>query len=214
MTKIHIAIFTAENRKAILAALLVQCGLRGFEAKTATSGKPYLQAADGSLAGLAITHVRKAEPPISIMAVSENPALGLDAEVWPEVTDATFLASILAPEDAALIAKARQQGRDPATLLWVLKEAALKASGEVMHDPRQITVGVSPKGHIQATISAAATAPLPRCKLWVFDMASNVTNGAMILVVALAESEGRKTWNEPEFVCFQPSVELVRKSWQ
>ena len=125
MTQIHIATFTADNRSAILAELLKLQGLVNFEPQRAHSVKPFLRDNDGRQAGLAISHVRKTTHPCSIMAVSRVAALGIDAEAWPNGgTDQKFLASIAAAEDNNIIDKVQAVARDPATLLWVLKEAA------------------------------------------------------------------------------------------
>ena len=202
MSLIRIATFTPSTRSATLAELMTAHGLLGFEPHKSESGKPFLRAADGRQAGMAICHVRKASTPFSMMAVSDQAALGIDAEVWPtSESDETFLHSIAAPEDASLISKARKAGRDPVTLLWVLKEAALKASGEVMTDPRHITVNLSPKGHIEASTSASATAPLPRSILRVFELSTKAAKRCVIFAVGIAGLPGPETGPNLNVIC-------------
>ena len=214
MTLIRIATFTADNRSATLAKLLRAHGLENFEPRRAETGKPYLLAADGSLAGLAISHVRGPGTSCSFMAVSDVATLGIDAAVWPQPgADEIFLASIAAPEDAALIAKCRAAGRDPATLLWVLKEAALKAHGEVMTDPRHITVGLSTNGQIHALLNSAARAPLPRSKLRVLEWHRNNIEPDIILSVAIADMESRKNGTNLDVLCDNASAGFEDCDW-
>ena len=214
MPLIRIATFTQSTRSATLAELIAAHGLAGFEPQKSESGKPYLRAVDGRMAGLAICHVRKATPPFSVMAVSDEAAIGLDAEVWPKLaSDEAFLRSIAAPEDAPLIAYARKANRDPATLLWVLKEAALKASGEVMTDPRHITVSLSPNGHIEASTSAAATAPLPRSKLRIFELSTKTNVRGVILVAGISGLPGPENGPNLNVICAKADIQLHDCNW-
>ena len=214
MPLIRIATFSESTRSATLAELIVAHGLAGSEPQKSESGKPYLRAADGRMAGLAICHVRKAIIPFSVMAVSDETAIGLDAEVWPKIaSDEAFLRSIAAREDAPLIARARQAGRDPATLLWILKEAALKASGEVMTDPRHITVSLSPNGHIEASTSAAATAPLPRSMLRVFELSAKTTERDVILAAGTAGLLGLENGPNLNIIYAKTDIQLHDCKW-
>ena len=214
MPIIRIATFTQSTRSATLAELIAAHGLAGFEPQKSESGKPYLRAADGRMAGLAICHVRKATAPFSVMAVSDEAAIGLDAEVWPKLaSDEAFLRSIAAPEDAPLIASVRKAHRDPATLLWVLKEAVLKASGEVMTDPRHITVSLSPNGHIEASTSAAATAPLPRSILSLFELSSKTTERGVILAVGTAGLRGSENGPNLNVIYAKADIQLHDCNW-
>ena len=197
-----------------MAELTLAHGLVNFTPQKAETGKPYLLGHDSHKAGLSISHVRTATPPFSIIAVSMVPAIGVDAETSPKrCMDENFLISIAAPEDANIITKARAAGRDPATLLWVLKEAALKASGEVMTDPRHLTLGLSTNGHIQASASGAATAPLPRCILRVFEMHTNATEQRIIVSLAIVDIGGSKNGPNLDVVCDNPNVRLTACDW-
>ncbi|MEP6827709.1 MAG: 4'-phosphopantetheinyl transferase superfamily protein [Aestuariivirga sp.] len=214
MPLIRIATFTQSTRSATLAELIAAHGLVGFEPQKAESGKPYLRAADGRMAGLAICHVRKTIAHFQIMAVSDEAAIGLDAEVWPKIaSDEAFLRSIAAPEDAPFIARVRKASRDPATLLWVLKEAAVKASGEVMTDPRHITVSLSPNGYVEASTSTAATAPLPRIKLRVFELSTKTTERGVVLAVGIAALPGPENGPNLNIVCARADIQLHEFNW-
>ena len=207
MPGISLAPFTPDTRSAILARLLVLHGLPGAVEGTGPEGKPFLQMPDGSLRGLAVTHLHKAKMPLSLMAVAEMPMFAIDAEVWPSaVTDETFLNTISALEDVGVIARLKASGRDAGTALWAIKEAALKASGEVMNEPRNISVEPSPNGHYWAATSALATAPIPTAKvgLWRFKLMNSSQSG--ILAVAFASPHSGKAGlteeirvNAPEF---------------
>ena len=187
MPGILLAPFTNNTRSAILARLLTLHGLPGAVESKGPEGKPFLQMLDGSRRGLAITHLRRSQTPLSLMAVADEPMFAIDAEDWPRaVTDETFLNAIAAPEDVAVIARVKASGRDVGTALWAIKEAALKASGEVMNEPRNISVELSPNGHYWAATSPSGTTPVPTAKvgLWRFKMMSSGQSG--LLAVAFA----------------------------
>ncbi len=214
MTHVRIATFAAHNRSATLAELMKAQGLVNFTAQKAQSGKPYLLGGDRAIAGLSISHVRRARPAFSLMSVSETAASAIDAEVLStRLTDETFLASIAAPEDAKIIKSARSAGRDPVAVIWTLKEAALKAGGEVMTDPRHLALCVSINGHIQATASSAASAPLQRCILRAFEMHINGSEEVIMVVAAIAGLQGAKNAPNLDVVCDNPDVRLLCCEW-
>jgi hypothetical protein len=187
MPSILLAPFTPNNRSATLARLLALYGVPDAVESKGPEGKPFLQMPDGGRRGLAITHVRKAKTPLSLMAIAGEPMFAIDAEAWPSaVSDETFLKAISSLEDVAVIARLKASGRDAGTALWAIKEAALKASGEVMNEPRNISVEPSPNGHYWAATSASATAPVPTAKvgLWRFKMMNSSQSG--LLAVAFA----------------------------
>ena len=214
MPLIRIASFTKANRSSILADLVRSHGLTGFTPMRAQTGKPYLQVANGRKAGLAICHVRTISAPFSLMAVSDEPSLGIDAEAWREgQTDETFLRSIAAPEDAPLIARLRKKVRDPATLLWVLKEAALKASGEVMVDPRNLTVGLSTNGHIEASSSATSTAPLLGSNLRLFELSIQADEPSIWVALAITSLQRPKNAADFDVVVDDNDISLREFIW-
>ena len=187
MPGILLAPFTPNTRSATLARLLTLHGLPGAVESTGPEGKPFLQMPDGSHRGLAITHLRRSQTPLSLMAIADEPMFAIDAEAWPKAnTDETFLNAISSPEDVEVIACFKASGRDAGTALWAIKEAALKASGEVMNEPRNISVERSPNGHYWAATSASAMTPVPTAKvgLWRFKVMNSSQSG--LLAVAFA----------------------------
>ena len=115
-----------------------------------------------------------------------------------------------AAADAPFIAKVRKAGRDPATVLWVQKEAA---NGEVMVDPRHLTVNLSTNGHIWASPSAAPTAPLLQSKLSIFDLPTNQSKQTILLVIAVASHQPVKHKTNLDVLCDNPSLQLKRCYW-
>ncbi|MDE2384869.1 MAG: hypothetical protein KGO53_09640 [Alphaproteobacteria bacterium] len=196
MRVIHLAKFDASSRSATLARLLHDSGLGPAHAHADAGQKPFLETPEGEALGLAIAHCRAARPPFSVMAVAETPLLGLDVELWPKAADPALLAAVAAPEDAPLAARISALGHDPATFLWVAKEAALKASGEVMLDPRQIALTPSPNGHYLAASSASASAPMAETavRLWRF---SGVTGAGLGLLALAVLSPADTAWRNP-----------------
>ena len=197
MLGITLQSFTPDTRETTLQHLLGHENLNGATAQRAENGKPYLLASGGMRAGLAICHIRKSVPPLSLMAVSHEAQLGLDAEVWPSAhADLAFLNLIAANEDAELIQRLRTTGRDAATFLWVIKESALKASGEVMTDPRNVSIEASTNGHFWASASRAATGPVTEAfvRVWQFNL---------------------KGWSEPSLVAVAlsgPAAKAARRN--
>ncbi len=192
MLDIHLATFTATSRKPTLARLISAAGLPAAVAVKSPTGKPYLRAADGTSHGLAIAHLRKTNPSFSAMAVATKTQIGIDIELWPTATDQAFLASIAAPEDAPLIKRITALGQDPATFLWVAKEAALKASGEVMVDPRNISVKLLQNGHFYAATSASATAPVAQTHIRIWRFKVKGSNAATLLALAVVLQAGER----------------------
>ncbi len=207
MPEIHLATFTAESRSSTLARLLERACIPHAAVKRTATGKPYLEARDGALYGLAITHLRKASPPLSFMAVGSEPLLGIDTEIWPKETDAAFLDMVTTPEDKAAVAHISAQGRDAATWLWVAKEAALKACGEVLVDPKNISVKMSSDGHLLTSTSRAAKTPIGPALMRIWRFSANGQEA--LLAIAIGHEPGKarqgpETWRliGPEFALF------------
>jgi phosphopantetheinyl transferase len=173
---IPIAIFDERSRAQVLGSVDIFRDL---------NGKPYRRLGPSEIAGVSFTHVRQARPPFSLMALCDDPHIGIDAEVWPlGPADPVFLASVASPEDQAFLARIAVFARDPARALWVVKEAALKATGDVMIDPLDLAVEVSRKGHIRVSTARKASAPSVEIQVQVFQLKSN--NVAATTIVAVA----------------------------
>jgi phosphopantetheinyl transferase len=199
MLDIHLATFTTASRKPTLARLLEAAHLSHAVEKRSATGKPYLEGQDAMPHGLSISHLRKATPAFSVMAVANEPQIGVDMEFWPSESDTDFLASIAANEDSTLIKRIAALGRDPATFLWVAKEAALKASGEVMLDPRNISVELSPNGHLCAATSARASAPVAQAhiRIWRFEVRDS--NSVSLLALAVIAEPRQKAGDDGQW---------------
>ena len=207
MPEIHLATFTPESRSSTLARLIAQAGLPKVEVRRTATGKPYLEDSAGVKYGLGLTHLRKTSPPLSFMAVTREPLLGIDTEIWPKETDAAFLDIVATPEDKTAVANISAHARDPATWLWVAKEAALKACGEVLVDPKNISVKMSSDGHLFTSSSRAATAPIGSAlmRIWRFSANGQVA----LLAIAMGHEPGKapqssETWRllGPELALF------------
>lgn len=185
MAIVHIATFTAADRAEAAKALCAKIGAPGAEPAKAANGKPFLKSS-GKMLGLAVTHLRLASPPLSLMAVSDCPGLGIDAELWPaRGDDMAFLTTVSSPEDYPLVQRLHRQGRDGGRFLWVAKEAALKASGDVMTDPSHVKLQAE-GNRLVATASRLATAPFADVRLALFATAPAPGRDPFLLAVALS----------------------------
>ncbi len=85
-------------------------------------------------------------------------------------------------------ASLQKLGADPATLLWVIKEAALKASGEVMTDPRHLAVKRAGNA-FTVEPSVSASSPVPAAKICLFDLPSSASHPRVLLAAAQVDIE-------------------------
>ncbi len=164
-------------------------------------GKPYRRLSTNVLAGVSFSHVRQAKPPFSVVAVCDDPIIGIDAEIWPSgQADPAFLASVASVEDKPILAKLAPLHFDPARFLWVVKEAALKASGEVMVDPRDLAVKMSRNGHIKVSTSRRATAPFEEIGVRILQLRPREGDETVLLAVAAAGKDAMKiAFSEPDW---------------
>lgn len=183
MVELQIAAFSTETRNATLAKLGQSLGLASGNLAKNEFGKPFLQTPSGNSCGLAITHIRHAVIPFSLMVASKHVNIGLDAEIWPRgLGDDIFLRSIMAPEEITLAKAISQQGCDAGIFLWVGKEAALKASGQVMVDPRDIALSHVGKNLLRSATSKSATFKVVGTAVAFFTLTAET--GEKILVAA------------------------------
>ena len=187
MAIVHLAPFVKISRLSVQNELAAALGLTEARAAKAETGKPYLKAPDGSMRGLSISHVRRATLPLSFMAVTTRADFAIDAESWPaHEASSGFLTSVMTPQDKPLVEKLAGLCVDPAVSLWAVKEAALKASGEVMNDPRHLSATMSRNGHIWVESSATASAPLPPAQVFLFKFIMDPEQPAILLALAFA----------------------------
>ena len=189
---ITIAIFNAFNRESVLG---------GAKIIRDEKGKPYRRLSANVVAGVSFTHVRQARPPFSLVAMCNNPHIGIDAEIWPlGKADPAFLDSVASFEDRPILARLGHLNYDPARFLWVVKEAALKASGEVMIDPRDLAVEMSHNGHIKVSSTRRASAPFAEIGVRILQLKPREGDETVLLAIATTDIDAMKiAFSEPEW---------------
>ncbi len=177
---------TAGRRIEVLREMLLTLGQRNTETINLVrepNGKQKLVSEDGGKWYCNFSRVRNAPKSFGLVVLSGETQHGIDVEVWPEsAADADFLESISTFEDARAIRSLASLNRDTGTALWVIKEAALKCTGDVMIDPRHLTVSPFRDGIYRISPSPLAGAPVPD------------------VIVALFSIRALK-WPETEFIC-------------
>jgi len=96
-----------------------------------------------------------------VVAVSREREVGVDVEVLPRSHDATRPVSIAVSEEDLRLLPYLAERRDRAeTMLWSIKEAALKLTGDVMVDPGHMAARQIGEGIFRVAPSRAARAPI------------------------------------------------------
>ena len=198
MIDVQLACFDRSSRDAILSRLVEHEAHRISRSNT---GQPQLFLKSGQQFGFSITHVRKGLRPISLMAVAPGFQIGIDAENWPlDEADPAFLASVASDEDKAILAKLSHLKYDLARLLWVVKEAALKASGNVMVDPRELAVEMSHLGHIKVSTTRRTSAPFEEIGVRILQLKPSEGGEIVLLAIATHEKgEMNIAFSEPDW---------------
>ena len=177
---------TAGRRIEVLREMLLTLGQRStgtISLVRESNGKQKLESHDGRKWHCNFSRVRNAPQPFGLVAISNETELGIDVEVWPDSTaDADFLDSISTFEDARAIRSLASFDRDAGIALWVIKEATLKCTGDVMIDPRHLTVSPIRDGIYRISPNLLAGAPVPD------------------VIVALFRMKALK-WPKTEFLC-------------
>lgn len=125
----------------------------------AENGKPFLVLDQPRNIGYSLSHSHEVEV---IALLDEERELGVDLELWPHRTvDPVFWDSVASPEDDRILKMLGQTGQDAGIAVWVIKEAALKCSGDVMTDPRDLSVTHLAKNIFRVKSSAKARSPHP-----------------------------------------------------
>ena len=111
--------------------------------------------------GFSVSHFRLSQNKLTLLALCSQNDFGIDAEVWPEGDgDPGFIATIATSEDTASLKTLAAQKRNPATALWVIKEATLKAADQVNIDPRALAVLPFKNGVFKVVPGKRAMAPM------------------------------------------------------
>lgn len=169
------------------AAGLAEAGFQSIERDQ--SGKPVLRFEPGRHWGYSLSRFRTSHTPSVLMGICEDVDLGIDAEIWPNMTrDKDFLHSIMAPEDDKAIARLHVLNRDTGIALWTIKEAALKCCGAVMTDPRHVAVTAAKEGWWRVSAGALAGAPIPEISVKLVSIWQDHQQDAKILVAVAVAS--------------------------
>jgi 4'-phosphopantetheinyl transferase superfamily len=159
----------AQTRQQVLAELVGHRGIADFQIRHDDLGKPHLDISQAVSLSYNFTHGRGEAHSFGVIGLSDGPAIGVDCAVWTEgIFDRDFWASIAAPEDAGLVERLGGKTHDSAVALWVIKEAALKCVGDVMIDPRHISVSSTGGGGFQIGTSSLGRKPLPHIYVQLF----------------------------------------------
>ena len=182
MIELRLACFDGSSRGKVLARLAEH---QPHDVSRSHTGQPQLLLKSGQQLGFSIAHVRKGTRPISIMAVALGFQIGIDAENWPlGKADPAFLASVASNEDTAILTKLSKIKYDLARFLWVVKEAALKASGDVMVDPRELAVRLSYSGNISVSSTRNASAPFEEIGVRILQLRPSEGDETILLAIA------------------------------
>lgn len=100
-------------------------------------------------------------PDRTMVAISHGLDVGVDIEVvLADGGDIHSVPMAVAEEDRRVLPLLSDRGDHGETLLWSIKEAALKLTGEVMVDPGHVAVRCGRNGTFRVGPSRAATAPI------------------------------------------------------
>ncbi len=175
MNKIEICIVepdSIEQRQQIIEGIIkssFDLEIGSLKSQTDESGKPRLRSIGGDEIFYSFSHARKVDQPFGIGAISWDTEVGIDVELWPTGhADPDFLKAISTKEDEAAMAILNLRKHDSGIALWVIKEAALKCTGEVMIDPRYLAVTYQGAGTFLVQSSALAGAPHPDIRVRLF----------------------------------------------
>ena len=140
-----------------------------FEIFSADNVKPRLNFRSGQLVGFSVSHPRHSVISTELIAVVENCDVGLDAEFWPiESDDPSFLRTIASSADSGAIEVLSKSGRDAGVALWLIKEAALKCSGNVDIDPQHLSITALGNSTFRAAANNEALLPQPEVKVYLY----------------------------------------------
>jgi phosphopantetheinyl transferase len=99
---------------------------------------------------------------LTVIAVSAATEVGVDVEALPRDPDNYGSVPIVpAEEDSALLPCLSGIAAHAEIILWTIKEAALKLTGEVMVDPSHLAVRQVRRGRFKLSPARIASAPFP-----------------------------------------------------
>lgn len=140
-----------------------------FEIFSADNRKPRLNFRSGQLIGFSVSHPRHSVISTELIVVVENCDVGLDAEFWPIESDGpSFLRTIASSADSGVIEVLSKPGHDAGVALWLIKEAALKCSGNVDIDPQHLSITALGNSTFRAAANNEALLPQPEVKVYLY----------------------------------------------
>ena len=164
---------TTTERHNVFERLLAERGVDGYQPeqlKRDDFGKPYLEL-NKRLIGYNYSSARFSTGSFGLIAIVDDCALGIDIEQWTKQPgNEVFLESIAAPEDERVRGMLGKCGHDVGIALWVIKEAALKCSGEVMLEPSHLAVSMGRDGLFAVGPSQLAKGAILECKVALYEL--------------------------------------------
>ena len=166
MSAIYFSLIENENlAERELRIILTELGLNPAQAAKITklpNGKPKLETEHHTSIGFSRSNARFEGKKIVGIACVEDRDIGIDIELWSrQPADEAFLETVASREDTKILTALGRNGYDAGLALWVIKEAALKCTGDVMLDPRSLSVEITRDGLFRVSPSKQARAPHP-----------------------------------------------------
>lgn len=138
----------------------------------AATGKPILVFKHTRCVGYSVSHTDRIE---AIGLLEEEREIGIDLEVWPaQQSDPDFLDTLSCPEDVRVLRVLEKSGYNTGIALWVIKEAALKCTGDVMIDPRHLSVTHVAKNVFRVRSSSLARSPHPEIDVSLYALSNEI----------------------------------------
>ena len=160
------------------------------EMRRTATGKPFLVLTTPRNIGYSLSHARDIE---AIVLLDEERDIGIDLEILPAQKDnPDFLETVACPEDVRALKRLGRTGYDAGIALWVIKEAALKCTGEVMTDPGHLSVTHISKNLYRVRPSALANAPQPEIDVALYILSNEIVYLLAVSMPAGALRDARK----------------------
>jgi phosphopantetheinyl transferase len=180
-----------KNQDLLLSRALEHAGIdpgRSIKIQRAQNGKPVLDFDTAQAVGFSTSYARLEARTVALIALVPGRDIGLDVEIWPSrAADPVFLGTVASVEDARALRILGETGRDAGIALWVIKEAALKCTGEVVTDPRDLAVTPQGDDTFRVSTSSRAGSPHPEVDVALRVLSPNQEPGIALLTgVALA----------------------------
>ncbi len=177
------------SRNALINGILGFMGFKNpeFSLLPDANGKPQMIMPDETIVGYAHSHVRGLKSTLSLIGIVRGREIGVDVEPWPaQAADPDLLKTVSCAQDSAALILLGKSGRDAAIALWVIKEAALKCTGEVMVDPCDLVVSIVSPDLFRVDSSDRASAPHPQIDVRLLEITVRQRAGAITLIVGIA----------------------------